>query len=258
MRSLRFGTATSDRIACGLAAPITGATKFSGGALLKVTTFTASRQIASKGLSAGSRGWFIQLNGTGGNYEVFFGGGTAMRYVTTNTPLKLNRWQYVAWTCDSSLGATLKAHIYTSPTLGSALVEATYSFTEGATPAADSSADTYFWANLGSLASSLQGSIALGFYSPNVVLSLDELKNWQRRPFTPPRGCRLFTVMGHNGRGLVRDWSPTGGNTGTITGAVAAEGPPGYAQELLWRGHKQQTTFSFALATCPSLSTVAL
>lgn len=233
MKALRFGAATSDRLDCGAAANITGFTKFSGGALLKITTLTDGRQLCTKTNSA-SVGWGVGITGTTGNARILFNGATLMTYDTNSTPLKLNRWQFVAWVIDTSLGAGLKAHVYASPSLDSAMVEATYAaFAEGSAPAVDTTSQPFVWGNNSAAPSlAMQGSMALGFHAPNVTLSLGELKQWQMFPFAPPRGTRLFTIMGHNGRGLVRDWSQVGGHTGTITGAVAAEGPVGYHPTL--------------------------
>lgn len=213
--ALTLGAATSDRVNCGAAADITGFTTFSGGALLKITTLTDNRQLCAKTNSA-SVGWGVQTTGTTGNVRLSFNGAAIMIYDTNSTPLKLNRWQFVAWTVNTALGAGLKAHFYASASPDSAMVEATYAaFTEGSAPAVDTASEGLCWGNSPAASLAFQGSIALGFHVPGVVWSLDQFQAWQRDPLRVLPSMRVFTILDKE-TGLLTDRTGLG-HDGTVT-----------------------------------------
>lgn len=214
--ALTFGDATTDRVTCGAAADISGATAFSGGVLAKVTTFTDSRYFSAKANNPATRGWGVALQGTAGGIFIVFVGATNMAYFATAAPLVLNRWHFIAWTVDTTLGAGLKCRLYVSPSVDAALLEIPLSVsTEGATLVADTNADTFLWGNTSTTVAALQGSIALGFYIPSMVWSLTQLQNWQQDPLRVLPTMRVFTVFDKE-TGLLTDRTGLG-HDGTVT-----------------------------------------
>ena len=213
-KALTLGAATGDRVDCGGASDISGFTKFSGAALLFPTTLTTPRQVCSK--NGASDGWNIELSDANGNVDIFFAGVTALNYITNSTPLRLNTWRFLAWTCDTSLGAGQKVHFYSSTAPTTPLLEATYGTqTEGATPAADTTSDPLRWGNETSLTLAFQGRMALGWYAPGTAYSLQDLQRWQREPFRLLTGMKVFTVFDKE-TGLLVDRTGLGHN-GTVT-----------------------------------------
>ena len=214
--ALTFGGASTDNVNCGTAADITGFTRFSFGALLKPTTFAVGNQVVSKDNVTSSRGWNLELLDTAGNMDFFWFGGTSLQYNTSGNPLVLNRWQFVAVTVDTSLGAGLKAHIYVSANQNSQLLEVAYGTkTERVTPAADTTADPLTWGNVTPGTHIWQGQLALGWFAPGLVYSLQDLQRWQREPFRMLMGMTVFTVFDSTVNKL-RDRTGLG-HDGTVT-----------------------------------------
>jgi hypothetical protein len=189
-------------------------------------TLAGNDQMCAKTASTLTPGWFFNLANASG--ALLF----KQIYATTNlayqssTTLATNKWQWVAVTLNTAGGANAKVHIYTSANLWSPLVEVAYSSrTDPSGAVTDDSAQKIVWGNDNGNAHGWPGQIALGVFCPSAPLSLSELRAWQSNPFKTPRGAAISYRFGVDGRGAPRDFSGSA-NPGTLTGALAVEGPP--------------------------------
>ena len=120
--ALTFGGATSDRINCGNGSTVNNLDPFTVLMWVRPTTLTNGRVIWQKGRLAGF-GKQLQLTGTSGNIQIRVSraaNATPLSYSTTDTPLALNTWAFVAVTFNSAGTAGLQGQIYAGTLAASA------------------------------------------------------------------------------------------------------------------------------------------
>src|SRR5882672_3061522 len=170
--SLVFGAATSDRVDCGHASPVQDLTTFSIACWVYVTTLTGGRTFFSKGLDSTSSVVQFNLTVTGGNITLQVRQATTnIACTSSNTPIALNAWRFIAATYDQ--GASPRAKMF-SGQLGSTVSEVTYSGqTDGSgNKKAEGTVDNLVWGNglqAGSYTAAIQGRIARGYYFNRVL-----------------------------------------------------------------------------------------
>ena len=209
--SLVFGAATGDRVTMVGASDISGFPNFSFGLVLKATTLTANNVIASKSNDT-TRGWQLYIVNATGDVGLFlFGSVSSLEYDTSGGPIHLNKWQYVVATIDTALGAALKIRFYISADLGSPLVEVPKTVVgEGSSLVVDTAADTLNWSNIAASTLAFQGNIALAWYAPGTVYSLQNLQAWRNNPLRPFRDMKVFTVLDRASGGPLYDQTGNG------------------------------------------------
>ena len=200
-RKNSFGS-SGDRVHIDSAALYDDLAAFSVGALVKMNTLTASRDIITK---VSTTGWTLQLTDALGNF------GLLMSYsmndlsrITSSAALTVGVWQCLAATCNPSASAGDRIHLYASPNANAPLV-----LNEGSEGAPTGTRDTDAAHTLTLLnrtggSNGLQADVPLIWIS-NRVLSLGELLAWQTNPLTPPPGCIGFWLLAE--AGTIYDYS---------------------------------------------------
>lgn len=223
------GTNTTDRINCGSGADIDSLTVFTAIMWMMVITLTANRMLVTKirpTLPAGTRGWRLMLNGTGGNVEFFQGRATTgCSYITNDTPLSTtSKWYCVGLVVNHA--ATPVVRIYTGD-LASLVAERTYgTATDGAGIFDTDATPSLFWGNRDATTPdlALQGRIALGALF-GAALGTADLQSWQREPRLTV-GANTALRFGRGGKDGA-DWIEySGAAAGTVTGGTQGDGPP--------------------------------
>lgn len=218
--SLTFGGATTDRDEVAAAASINSLTTWSWAFWLMPTTLTNGRFIERK-RNIGHR---VVLSDALGNFATsvaLSGGGTS--FITTGTPLAVNKWSFIGATFDMAnaggggTGTPYAHHLYAGD-LSTLVTECSYGTTSAGTGTliGDAGVNLAIGGQEGG-GNAFQGLIAVAqFY--NRVLTLGEYQQLQFRR-TMLSGCVLYHELGYNGTSTQPDWSGNG-NSGTVTGAT--------------------------------------
>lgn len=224
MPAWKMGLATSDRIRIGDIALVRSMATLSFAVLLYPTTFTSLRRIFLKAENDGSPGWTCTLNGTAGEVEFFWADTpTGIQYITNDTTLRLNRWQWLCVASDPA--ATPSAHIYVGDFVGGRpFRESTYgTATVGSGSPASDSAELLTIGNDGDATTrSFQGSIACVALFKNEVLDLGRFLEFTRNPrgFHNPKPVGLWRPGWRSGGGTVCFDESGNSLHGTITGGA--------------------------------------
>ncbi len=224
LAAFKFNTVNSDRVDCGSGASLDdlAANPFSALALVFPTTLTNNRAFLAK--SGTSLGWSTGFSGTTGNFSVVLGHATtSLTYVTSDTPLaKLSRWYWIALTVDLTLGAGLRAKIYSGP-LGGALKLSTLTLTEPAGARGSDATVNFIIGNLNTPTLAFPGSIALTALW-NRGLSFKEFSQLTKSGGSGFRESNPVGLWRPGWQGRSVDESGNA-NHGTITGAVISGAP---------------------------------
>lgn len=227
LAALRFGgSGSGDRADCGSDVSVDdlSANPFTALALVYPTSLVNLLSIFTKTTNTGV-GWEINMSGTTGNYRITIKHATTnLTYVTSDTPLaKTSRWYWVAVVTDLSLGAGLRAKLYTG-SLGGTLTQNALTLTE---PSGARSSDAAGVCEIGNSQngnniSAFPGSIALAALWPR-ALSFAELVRLTKGGGSGWRESNPVGLwrpgLNSNGGTVVHDESGNP-NHGTITGAV--------------------------------------
>lgn len=217
--ALRFGAATSDRVACGTG--FNGLDPWTWLCWVYPTTLTANRTILSKRSTGVGPSFVVNTTGSPANLQLgIFRGTTNTNYVTNDTPLVTNEWHCLAVTFNSAAAAGQVVNIYVGKQRKNC-VESTYGT---ATDGSGTNTDTAAFEIANEVAS--HTAAFQGLVGPVAVvareLGLSEIIDWQFNPRIVAN-TRLFIRCGGNGTGLQRDETRRG-NDGTVTGATLAAG----------------------------------
>lgn len=153
-------------------------------------------------------------------------GTSNLLYITNNASLTTNKWWFIGWTVDTSLGATLKVKIYLGDLTTRPTARTFGTTTEGATYNSNSGG-TFTTGDNASASQSFAGDVAGLMVWPGVTLTEAQIQQHWHRFIPQVAGCKLFTHYGlvADAASTQPDWSGNG-NTGTPTGAVLASHPP--------------------------------
>jgi len=200
-RKNSFGS-SGDRVHIDSAALYDDLAAFSVGALVKMNTLTAGRDIITK---LSTTGWTLQLTDANGNFGLLVTYSmNDLSRITGSAALVTGRWQFLAATCNPSASAGDRIHLYASPDANAPMVVNEGS--EGAPTATRDSdaAHTLTLLNRTGGSQGLQADVPLIWIS-NRVLALGELLEWQTNPLTPPPGCIGFWPLAE--AGTIYDYS---------------------------------------------------
>lgn len=223
-KALRFGAATSDRVAGIVTTASPAALTFVQA--IYPTTFTSARRLFSR-RNASDFGIDLRLSGTTGDFRFTWNhaasGADLITRISNSLPLKLNRWQWIAVCCDTAIN---DCRLYSTTSLDAPFVEVTYGFSgDGSTTGVfDDSGIAPIVGNYRDFGTAFQGSIAIHAIL-NGSLSLAQLETVRRQWFPVNSNLRTLYYLGDRSIGTQIDWSGLG-NHGTVTGAVPAPGLP--------------------------------
>lgn len=221
--SLFFGTSTSDvfRVTDNATIRLTEASELTWMIEFYIVTFTDGRRVAAKNANDGTGGPQFLLSGTN---EVQFNFGLTVQNSTAFTlgaSLVTGKWYTAGLQYNP---ADTQTRIYlgsTTTTLGEASYGTTFSPSGVSTSTADlclanqSAASPVF---------AFQGNIG-AFAQFNRLLNLGEMRQWQfaRRTMA---GCKALYHLGYHGTGTHPDYSGTGNNSASISGASVGGNSP--------------------------------
>ena len=229
-----FGASATDHIDHGTCGGV-NATSLTHAAWIYITTFTSSRGIANRIVTAEVDQYYFQLRNTS---DVRFiwqrSGASASNYLTNNANLTTNKWWCVAVTFDQSATTGTRAKIYVGD-LTTPLAECTYgTATDDGGGYSDLSTGTIAFGSTNNSTFPLQGRMGDVLYTENKVLSAAELRRWQ---FAPGHYFSEDRIVSRYGAGATEpDWSGHA-NSGTPTGTSVSGHTPlkprfGYATTL--------------------------
>lgn len=231
--ALTFGGAASDVVECGSAAAIDNLDPFTVIGWFRATTSADNKVLWAKDGSSLEKAIYTQGGGTEIQFQVTRAT-TNTIFQTSNDPLALNTWVLLACTFNSSGGAANIAHIYAG-TLSTPAAECTYGTSaDGSGAVATDAAFNMHIGNSnfgGSLASAFVGQVGpLAYF--NAVLTLTQIKSWQRRPRMTV-GSNVAKRFYRLGKGAANAIEYVAADNGTVTGATQANGPALDQGELL-------------------------
>lgn len=246
--ALTFTAASSDSVDVTSVAAIENLDPYTWWGWFFPTTFASTDRLLEKGDGICR----LALQGTGGDIQCRRTRATTNTiYNTSDTPLSLNTWHFVAATFNSGASAGNIVHIYVG-SLTALAVESTYaSPADGAgTLTTDASLD-FIIGNKNNKAKPWVGDIAIAGLIDR-ELTLGQIQDLQFRP-RAVKDTKIFIHLGHNGTGTQPDWSGNG-NSGTVSGPTAADhvplGPP-FGFDLGWEGNFAAAAGAFSLLPPP-------
>lgn len=229
MRALTFGGATSDRDDRGSGASIDNLASgdLTLWAWLYRTANGDNQYIMAKHQNFPEGFIFTLTNSFAeGGLQMFMGNATTRAsYVSdTSNVVALNTWTFVAGTYNAT-AKTCKLYRGTMAAIVAEVSGYSSSTAGVGTVNSDASANLYIGnGQIGGTASAFKGRIGpCGLVSR--ALTVGELAQLQFSRRRHRAGCVMLGRLGENGTSTQPDWSGSG-NTGTITGATAADGPP--------------------------------
>ena len=216
--ALTFGAATSDRVTHGSAAVLDNLDPYTWLVWIRPTTLTNNRIIVGKSTSPGT-GKMLAVNGTGGNVQVLVNRATDLSYTTSDTPMSLNTWGFIAATFNSANAAGEIVNIYGGTETVIAVERALATTTNGTAPNDDESTTNLTVGNFDGGTSTFQGQIAwVGVW--NIEMTLAQIQAQQYFPHVTS-GCVFFARYNNSTVGTQYDFSGFQ-NNGTVTGATVA------------------------------------
>ena len=217
--ALIFGAATSDRIDINDVSSLQNLDGITIMCWLYPTTFTPARTIYNKD----NRLYFRLPDGSGNLEFVRSRVGGDTNYLTDDTPLVLNTWNFIACTFDTSAGAGEVINLYRGD-LSTPATESSYGTSDDGSGAllSDAGGDVRI-GNDNNQTRAFQGSIA-DTHLINSTLTLDQINAHLFR-FIPHASSLIRMLPGYAGTGTQPDWSGNG-HSGAVTGTSIGDHVP--------------------------------
>ena len=151
--------------------------------------------------------------------------GLLLDYVSVDSVLSVNAWQFIGYVCD--IASAQDGKIYHGD-LSTLVTEVSYAVETDAGGTFNATSGDMIFGRDSNASLPFLGDIAIVMVWPGTALTLGQIQAQQFRPHITP-GCEIFSHYGYNGVGAQPDWSGNG-NSGTVTGATVSDhvplGPP--------------------------------
>jgi hypothetical protein len=228
LSAVRFDAATSDRFELDTAADVQNLTKLTALCWYYATSVSAAGAWLSKSGGGGSGGWrFYSSSTTPTKMRLRWARGsnaTPMDYLTSSSPLTLNKWQCVGVDVDQSRGAGLLASLFWGDERNPLALQGTTVTAEGSGTYDSDAANLLCVGNVYSANNTpCRGAIAAVALF-NRVLSLEEKRLWQFEPQVLP-GCLRMYAVGRDGLSLI-DLTGGGHHSTLVSGCSLYPGLP--------------------------------